>query len=514
MKKLPIAKSVFKEIIEENCCYVDKTQYVKMLEDFPSKYLFISRPRRFGKTLFLDTIRAAYTAEKELFNGLSLEKNWDWTKKYPIISLDWGCGTVTNKEELEESFAATLRFNARRYQIKLEEKLPARQFEELIVTLYEKYGEVVILVDEYDKPIVDNLGKKQADVMRETLGGFYSVLKSSDQYLKLVFLTGVSKFAKTSIFSKLNNIKDLTYDAAYSDLFGYTQKEFEDVFAEYLTDVDLEKVKEWYDGYKFLGSEMYNPYDILLFLYDKRYRFYWFETGTPTLLVNELKRDKKKIPDFNNIFVSETDLQSFDIHNMKFEVLLLQTGYLTIDEEFTKGSKINYRLKLPNLEVRTALNDFLLSNLFYPDTNQDKNVFSNQLYDLFFEQKPEQLKPLFESFFESIPHQWYKKNDIAKYEGYYHCLFYTAFSSLGFETIPEDSTRGGDIDLTVITEDAIYIFEFKMEYSKMTAMEQIKERGYYKKYLNSGKNIYLIGIEFDKEKRNISDFELEKREIN
>ncbi len=510
MKKLPISKAVFREVIEEECCYVDKTKYIQMIEEYPSKYLFISRPRRFGKSLFLDTLRAAYAGEKELFKGLELEHNWDWSKKHSIISIDWGCGTVTTKEELEIRMREILKENANNYNLTLTEESPAGKFRELIIKLYKKYGEVVILIDEYDKPIVDNLCKPVADIMRETLGGFYAVLKSSDQYLKLVFLTGVSKFAKTSIFSKLNNLKDLTYSKPYSDLFGYTQEELEDVFSEYLIDVDLKKVKRWYDGYKFLGSEMYNPFDILLFLDDKEYSFYWFETGTPTLLVNELKKEQKKIPDFNNIIVTETDLQSFDIHDMKFEVLLLQTGYLTIEKEYFKGIKKLYKLKLPNLEVQTALTEFLSMNLFYPDTKKDSNVFSGQLYDIFHDKEPEKLEPLFTSFFEGIPHQWYKKNDIAKYEGYYNCLFFTAFTAIGFETIAESSTKEGDADLTVLADTAIYIFEFKMIKSPNSAMEQIKERGYYKKYLNYDKDVFLVGIEFDKKKKNISDFEVEK----
>ena len=511
MKKLPLAKAVFRDVIEENCCYVDKTKYVKMLADYPSKFQFISRPRRFGKSLFLDTLRAAYAGEKELFKGLYLENRWDWSKKHPIISIDWGCGSATSKRELELRMTEFLEFNAEDYDIKLTKKSPAAQFAELIKKLYEKYGKVVILIDEYDKPIVDNLeNSKKADIMRITLGNLYSVLKSSDKYLKLVFLTGVSKFAKTSIFSKLNNLKDFTYDPNYSDLFGYTQEELEDTFAEYLPGFDLEKIKKWYDGYNFLGSDMYNPYDLLFLLCDKRYEYYWFETETPTLLINELKKEQKKIPDFSNIEVSEEDLQNFDINDMKFEVLLLQTGYLTIDKEFLKGGRSCYKLKLPNFEVKTALNSFLSSNLFYPDSKMTKITFNSQLYDIFHDKEPEKLEDVFRTFFEGIPHQWYRKNSIAKYEGYYHCLFYTAFSAIGFETIPEDSTKEGDIDLTVISDSAIYIFEFKMIKSAKTAMEQIKEKQYYKKYENYGKDIYLIGIEFNHKKKNISDFELEK----
>ena len=510
MKKLPIAKAVFKDVIEENCCYVDKTKYIKMLEDYSSKYLFISRPRRFGKSLFVDTLRAAYSGEKELFKGLYLEDNWDWDKKYPIISIDWGNGTVITKEELDKKMHWNLLKISNEYDIKLEEKLPTDKFEELIIKLYKKYGKVVILIDEYDKPIIDNLKKPSVEIMRETLGGFYSVLKGADKYLKLVFLTGVSKFTRTSIFSKLNNLKDLTYSKKYSDMFGYTQEEFEDIFVEYLDGVDLKKVKEWYDGYKFRGSEIYNPYDILLFLDEKEYDFYWFETGTPTLLINEFKNSKKEKLDFDNISVSKLDLQGFDINNIKLEILLLQTGYLTIDKEFQEGDNVIYKLKIPNLEVRMALNAFFNMDLFDSMSSQNRNNFSSKLYHILTDKKPWELETVFKSFFESIPHDWYRKNDISKYEGYYHCLFYTTFNALGFRSIAEDSTQRGNIDLTVFAESAIYIFEFKMSKSANSAMAQIKQKKYYEKYLNHNKPIYLIGIAFQEDLRNISDFEYEE----
>ena len=378
-KKLPISNSVFKEIINENNCYVDKTKYVKLLEDYPSKYFFLSRPRRFGKSLFLDTLRAAYAGEKELFKGLYLENNWDFSKKHPIINITFGSGSVFTEKELQLHIKSLLDENAREYKIRLSEKFLPDRFRELISKLKEKYNlGVVVLIDEYDKPILDNISKPIAEKMRDQLASFYSVLKEANKYLKFVFLTGVSKFSKTSIFSKLNNIQDLTLKKDYGNICGYTQKELEDTFKDYLEDVDLEKVKDWYDGYNFLGSNMYNPYDILLFLLDKEYEVYWFQTGTPTFLLELIKEKKYYLPDFEKIEITKNQLDEFKLDNIILEVLLYQTGYLTIKKTIKKGNTTIYKLGIPNKEVQIGLNEYLVRNFFAPGNNVNI-VQQNQL---------------------------------------------------------------------------------------------------------------------------------------
>ena len=513
MKKLPISNSVFKRIIEEDNCYVDKTKYVKMIKDFPSIYFFLSRPRRFGKSLFLDTLRAAYAGEEELFKGLYLEKNWDWSKKHPVINIDFGDGTVGSIKELDLTLESVIKENARKYEILLEEELLTKRFKELISKLNEKYNlKVVVLIDEYDKPILDNITKPVAEEMREGLASFYSVLKSANQYLEFVFLTGVSKFSKTSIFSKLNNIQDLTLKKAYGNICGYTQIELEETFEDYLVDVDLREVKSWYDGYNFLDSDIYNPYDILLFLLDKEFKFYWFNTGTPTFLLKLIKEKKYYLPDFDSMELSESQLEEFDIDNIQLEVLLLQSGYLTIKKSFKEGNNTIYELSIPNKEVKMAFTSYLSRMFFLPgnDNLKYKTQLGRALYKSLNEKNPEILKNGFTAFFDSIPSDWYRKNDIAHYEGYYNSLFYTSFASLGETVIPEDSNKNGVIDLTVITDKAVFIFEFKMKTNPVNAMEQIKKKGYYKKYLNEKKDIFLVGVEFDEKIKNISGFEWER----
>ena len=511
MKKLPIGKSVFKELRTEDCCYVDKTFFVKQLLDDHSKYWFLSRPRRFGKSLFLDTLRAAFAGEQELFKGLFLEKNWDWDIKYPVINISFGSGTVESKEKLNIIFSEILDVQAEEYNIILNKETISGRFDELIRKLNKEFNlGIVILVDEYDKPLLDNLTRDVAEDMREGLSSFYSVLKDADRYIKFVFLTGVSKFSKTSIFSKLNNLTDISLSPKYADICGYTQKDFESVFIDYLHDVDLGKVKEWYDGYNFLGSNVYNPYDILLFLSDKRYQCYWFETGTPSFLLGLIKERKYFLPDLNHIELSDSQMGEFDIHHIELEVLLYQAGYLTIKDSQEIASRTFYSLGVPNKEVSIGFNDYLLRMFFASGTDATAaSKLSQKIFKGLSANRPELLEKAFFSFFAGIPHQWYVKNSIAEYEGYYCSVFYSFFAALGLTIKPEDMTNKGRIDFTVVMDKGIFIFEIKMRSNPGNAIGQIKEKKYHEKYLMEGKEIFLVGIEFNEEAKNLSKFETE-----
>jgi len=512
MKKLPIGKAVFKEIRTEDCCYIDKTVFIKQLSDGHSKYWFLARPRRFGKSLFVDTLRAAFAGEKELFKGLFLEKNWDWNIRYPVINISFGAGTVESKDELNKAISDTLNQNARKYDIKYESKLLSYRFQELLEKLNTKFNTgVVILIDEYDKPLLDNITKESADSIREGLSSFYSVLKDADRYLKFVFLTGVSKFSKTSIFSKLNNLTDISLKPKYADICGYTQKDFESVFVDYLHDVDLEKVKDWYDGYNFLGTNLYNPYDILLFLSDKRYQCYWFETGTPSFLLELIKKKKFFIPRLEEIKVENSQMGEFDINHIEVAILLYQAGYLTIKKEEQIGDNYFYTLSFPNKEVKKGFTDYLLRMFFASSVESyERAGLSENIFKALDAKKPELLEQAFFSFFAGIPYQWYVKNNIAEYEGYYCSVFYSFFAALGLTIKPEDLTNKGRIDFTVIMEKAIFIFEIKMKSNPRNAITQIKERKYHEKYLAQNKEIFLIGIEFDEQEKNLSKFETQK----
>jgi len=510
MKKLPIGIQTFKEIIQENHYYVDKTYFVKLLAE-SGKYFFLSRPRRFGKSLFLDTLKEAFSGNKELFKGLYLYDNWDWDKKYPIVKFDLSQASNDTEENLIESMNSFLEDVAEYYNIKLKKRLIQLRFQELLQKLYEKYNEkVVVLIDEYDKPILDVIEDKEKAIRnRDILKKFFEILKPADPYLKLVFLTGVSRFSKVSIFSGLNQLQDITLSPRFSTICGYTQSELETVFADRLEGVDLEELKRWYNGYNWLGEKVYNPFDILLFLSERIYKSYWFETGTPTFLIKLLKQGYY-IPKLENLKVGEEILSNLDIDNIRVENLFFQAGYLTIKETYQFEENNYYVLSYPNHEVKKSFNDAFLTHFTPPIKDEAKfdilvAISKNEL---------DKLKEILQRFFASIPHDWYRKNDIEEYEGFYASVVYALFNGSGLHTITEDATNTGSIDLTIIYQDRVYVIEFKVveDEPQGKALSQIKEKRYYEKY--TGKDIYLIGMEFSKSKRNIVSFWWERISSN
>jgi len=303
MQKLPIGIQTFSQIIEEKYLYIDKTEHaVNLINN--NKYVFLSRPRRFGKSLFLDTLKNIFEGNKELFKGLAIYDKYDWRRKHPVIKISFS-GGIRSLDTLSEELLSILKDNQEILGIKCLEKNNINNlFKELIIKYYAKYKhKVVILIDEYDKAILDNLENiNVARLLRDAIRDFYTKIKDNDEYIQFAFLTGVSKFSKTSIFSGLNNLIDISLDKQYGDICGYTQKELETSFESYLEGVDLAKVKEWYNGYNFLGNKVYNPYDILLFISKgKIFDIYWFETGTPTFLIKLIKQNNYFIPNLENI---------------------------------------------------------------------------------------------------------------------------------------------------------------------------------------------------------------------
>lgn len=510
MKKLPIGIQTFEKIINENCYYVDKTPFIKKLEQ--GGYYLLSRPRRFGKSLFLDTVKEAFSGNKELFKGLYIYDKWDWSKKHPVIKISFAIGTNNNSEKLRSTISFNLKNAAHDYKINLEEEELNQKFYELIKKLYENYNEkVVILVDEYDKPILDAIENiEYAKENREILKDFYSVLKDADPYIKLAFLTGVSRFSKVSIFSGLNQLNDITLDPNFATICGYTQTDLETVFSDRIKDFDKEEVRKWYNGYSWLGEKVYNPFDILMLFDKKIFRPYWFETGTPTFLIRLFKQNKYYLPKVENLKAGEELLSNLDIDNIRPENLLFQTGYLTIKDVIEEPTERIYILSYPNFEVKKSFNSYFLTNLI-PDptvkTETDIAIKSalknNQI---------EKLKDILHRFFASIPYDWYRKNDLEGYEGFYASIVYALFSGAGFETVAEDNTNKGKVDLTVIYNNKAYIIEFKVveDRPENTALKQIEEKKYYEKYLGKYEEVYLIGIEFSKKDRNIVDFDYKK----
>ena len=513
LKKLPIGIQTLSHIIEDNYLYIDKTEIALNLIE-SGKYYFLSRPRRFGKSLFLSTLKAIFEGKKELFKNLYIYDKWNWEETYPVIHISFGGGFLKTDEDFKDKIDEVLMENENKLKIKCFNKIYNRKcFKDLIVKAYEKYNQkVVILIDEYDKPILDNIEKEKVAIeMRDNLKNIYSIIKDSDEYIKFAFLTGVSKFSKTSIFSGLNNLQDISLNPKYATICGYTQNDLKENFSEYLIDVDMEQLKLWYNGYNFLGDSVYNPFDILLFIANNYiFKNYWFETGTPTFLINLVKSKKYYLPEFEDLESDEIMVSSFDIENLSIETIMFQSGYLTIKEMIKKRNRVKYKLEFPNMEVKISFFDYLLNTIVNPI---EKNRVADKIYDILEDKNLNDLESVLKRLFASIAYQNFTNNYIENYEGFYASVIYAYFASLGVELIAEDVTNRGRMDLTMKLDNSVFIFEFKVidnKNRKNNALNQIKEKKYYEKY--SDNEVFMIGIEFNKESRNIDCFEWEKLE--
>ena len=364
-RKLPIGIQTFRVIREEGHYYADKTPHIENLLERGAHY-FLSRPRRFGKSLLLDTIKELFEGSEELFRGLHIHGRWDWGRRHPVVRLSFGSGDFSSRERLEHETLALLDDVERTHDVAPRHAPPAPRLRHVIKALHERAGErVVVLVDEYDKPILDALDKPAvARANRDFLSGLYAVIKDSDAHIRFTLLTGVSKFSKVNLFSGLNNLRDITLDPRHATICGYTEGDLDTVFAPELEGLDRARVQEWYNGYNWDGGErVYNPFDILLLFDSRKFRAWWFETGTPTFLVDTLARRGVSAFALDGMVADEDLLSSFDVEEIAPEALLFQTGYLTIEESSYRIGQTTYRLGYPNLEVRQSLNRALLRRL-------------------------------------------------------------------------------------------------------------------------------------------------------
>ncbi|MBF0412297.1 MAG: ATP-binding protein [Desulfamplus sp.] len=515
-KKLPIGIQTFSEMITEGYYYVDKTPYAHRLIT-EGKHYFLSRPRRFGKSLFLDTLKDLFEGREELFRGLDIHDKWDFTKSNPVIHISFGGGVLESRAQLDRRIRDLLRINQQRLTLECQDiEDVAGCFGELIRNAHDSFGSrVVVLVDEYDKPILDNItDSSTAIAMRTGLRNLYSVIKDMDAHIRFSFITGVSKFSKVSLFSGINNLSDISVDASYSAICGYTQKEVDTVFAPELellalVSIEKEQIRHWYNGYNWLGETVYNPFDLLLLFQKRDFRSFWFETGTPEFLIKVLTTRKQFVPALEHIVAIENLLSRFDVNDISTEALLFQTGYLTIDHVEWTGAKQIFHLRYPNHEVRMGLTEQLLFALNPESSSPSNHIY--RLHQLLSANDLEGLKGLFQSFYATIPHHWYDNNPIAQYEGYYASIFYSYFAALGLDVRLEDVTNHGRIDMTVKFNHNIYLFEFKVVelFPEGRAILQLKNRNYAEKYRAEGLPIHLIGVEFSKKERNVVGFEVE-----
>ena len=509
-KKLPIGIQTFARIREDGCYYVDKTGFaLQLIEE--GNYYFLSRPRRFGKSLLIDTLAELFEGNEPLFRGLAAHDPWDWSRRYPVVRISFGAGVLHSREALDIRIDSLLRANAERLGLPdATEKDVSGRFSELIRQAERVHGQrVVVLVDEYDKPILDNLTQPEiACEMRDGLRNLYSVIKDSDAHIRFAMLTGVSKFSKVSLFSGLNNLRDITLSSAYSAICGYTDEDVDTVFAAELVELDRDEIRAWYNGYNWTGTSVYNPFDLLLLFQEREFRPFWFETGTPTFLVDLLTERAAWLLELSQLETDLDLLSSFEVDAIATEALMFQAGYLTIDEQINLSGNWFYRLRYPNREVFQSLHGRLL-NRWAPSERATSQRMS--LHRLLRSNDFAGLQQLFTAFFASIPHDWYRNNPIAQYEGYYASVFYSHFAALGLDVRVEDATSFGRIDMAVLFNGQVYLFEFKVveQHPNGKALQQLKDRAYADKYRARREPIHLVGVEFSKEQRSVVGFAVE-----
>ena len=509
MKDLTSSVYTFEDLIEGNFLYVDKTEYLWQLIQPAKGIYFLARPRRFGKSLTLSTLKAVFQGKKDLFKGLALEsKPYDW-KEYPIIHLDFGDRRAYNASTLNKKMITSVDESASLMGIKLQGNDAADRFRELILKAAEVSGnKVVILVDEYDKPLLDQITTPEAETIRDVLADFYSVIKATEPYQRFVLLTGVSKFSKVSVFSKLNNLTDISMHADYATMLGYTQEELESNFADYIDltvkqlNIErkelLQKLKEWYNGYCFHHNAptVYNPVSIAKFFEsDGEFKNFWFETGTPRFLIDLLKQNNYDLSSLENLELDEIGFSAYDITNLAVEPLLFQTGYITIHSY--DAETMLYTLGYPNMEVKNAFIRHLM-DVFTPVRKELAASHIVKIYQAAKSGAIDAFMAQMRIFFSNIPNNITLQN-----EKYYQTVFYLVLKLVGIYIDVEVNTECGRIDAVLQSGERIIIVEFKLHDSAEVALQQIKAKKYYEKYLNSGKEIILLGAAFDAETRNI-----------
>ena len=509
-RKLPIGIQTLRTIRTDGHYYVDKTPHVARLVGSGSRY-FLSRPRRFGKSLLVDTLKSLFEAQEDLFRGLAIHDSWDWSLRHPVLKLDFAGGDFSTPARLEAWVIAQLEDQAYAAGIDPPAGHAPERLQRTIRALREAGGgsQVVVLVDEYDKPILDVLASPDAArSSRDFLRGLYGTLKTCDEHLRLVLLTGVSKFSKVNLFSGLNNLDDITLDPRFATICGYTDAELDQVFAPELDGLDRDAIRKWYNGYGWRGEPVYNPFDILLLLKNREFGAYWFETGTPTFLLELLSRRGVNSFDLDSMVADDALLSTFDVDRIEPEALLFQAGYLTVrDHEHLPGHRL-YRLRYPNLEVRHSLHRSLLNYLC------DRGIRPTRWLSLTQALRAGDMAALeaeLRALFAGIPYQWHTRNELARYEGYYASVFYSFLVGSELDVRVEDSSAAGRLDVAVVLDEAAYVFELKVaeRATPGAALEQLRRRAYADKHRRPGRPVHLVGIHFSEESRNIVEIEME-----
>ena len=513
MKDITSSVYNFEDLVQGNFLYVDKTEYIWQLIRPAKEMYFLSRPRRFGKSLTVSTLKAVFEGKKELFRDLAIyDKPYDW-KSYPVIHLDLNGWNFSTRDELNSSLCGLVRESAEDHNIKIQDDTPEKMLRQLIRALSSS-APVVILLDEYDKPILNSIGTPEAKQILADLKSFYSVIKAFEDRLRFAFITGVSKFCHVSLFSDLNNLTDISMNARYATMFGYTQEELDANFGDRISTlagvqdiVDYKtRIKDWYNGYRFHknAQTVYNPVSLAYFFENGgEFNNYWFSTGTPTFLLELIRKQKFDLEKALGAPVSAFAFSAYEIDNLNPLTLLLQTGYLTIDKAVERYGDTTYQLRFPNLEVKGSFDVYLAGYCSGLHVNQIKDSVYI-LADKVSEGDVDGFLETMKVFFAKVPYDIHLKD-----ENNFQMLFYLVFMLLGISIIAESKTNNGRIDAVAANDDFVFVFEFKLNKSDRIALQQIKDRDYYRQYMNSGKKIFLIGVNFDKDSGQIDSWNYE-----
>ncbi len=515
-RRLPIGIQDFRTIRSENFHYVDKTCLIRQLV-YEGRHYFLSRPRRFGKSLLLDTLRSLFACHEPLFRGLDIHPHWDWSSPHPVVRLSFD-GKYNEPGDIERNILTQLEL------IERDAGLPPascrtgpERLLDLLHRLHAAAGRpVAVLVDEYDKPILDVLHDPElAAANRDYLRGFYGIVKGSAAHVRFVFVTGVSMFSKVSLFSGLNNLKDISLDPRYATICGYRDEDLDRVFGAEMAGLDRDAIRTWYDGYHWRGGErVYNPYDVLLLLDSREFRPYWFETGSPNFLFRMLMEKSVSPMELEGRLADMSLISKFDVGDIDIEALLFQTGCLTIAEEERLGHRTLYRLDYPNLEVRLSLNDELLAWLGKKGAEplERGREFCALLEAGDFTGFGERLR----AWLAGIPYQWHAKGDLARYEAWYASLLYMCLRSIGADLRVEEASHHGRADTVLLLGGQVFVLEFKMAEGEDdsaaaldAALAQMRERGYAEKYRDHDGPVHLIGVACGREARNLLEVRAE-----
>ena len=500
-----------------NCYYVDKTPHIKKLID-RGKYYFLSRPRRFGKTLLVSTLKELFEGNEKLFRDLHVHDHWDWTTDNSVVRLSFDTN-YSKPGNLEIHMASQLSALEEDAGIEpLTSDTPGDvRFQKLIRKINRKTGkQVVILVDEYDKPILDVLENKElAEANRQYLHGVYGSIKGCADEVRFVFVTGISMYSKVSLFSGLNILEDISLDPRYATICGYTDSDIDTVFAPELEGLDRDEIRRWYNGYSWLGEEkVYNPFDVLLLFSKRQFEPYWYETGTPKYLYKMMAKGLIRTLNLENLKMEKSELSNFRVEDVSTNALLFQCGYLTITGQQMRSEQALYTLYYPNQEVRLSLNKELLMAL--GSDGSETMMQGESLAELLAENDFIGFEKQLQSLFSGIPYQWHIRNVLARHEGFYASVLYASFTSNGVDIRPEESTSRGRSDLVVLHAGQVFVLELKVVFgfgaraATNEAMRQMRERGYAEKYEGSGKAVHLLALAFNGLRRNLSAVRTER----